>query len=130
MAFAGILMDYHLIFMLICFGLFFLSIILIWMVGTREAIITGIIFICINALFCILSMVGFYSIGYVGYNETIGESVIMGYTEMSMFNTMFLMLLWINSVILFIAIFKYERLILHENLGDEDGMSGYRRKFK
>jgi hypothetical protein len=130
MAFAGILMDYHLIFMLICFGLFFLSIILIWMIGTKEAMITAILFICINALFCIISMVGFYSIGYIGYNQTTGESVIMGYTEMSMFHMIFLVLLWINSAILFVAIFKYERIILHENLGDDSGMSGYRRKFK
>jgi hypothetical protein len=126
MAFGGILMDYHIIFMLVCFALFFLSILFIWLIGTKQAVIVAVFFTCINQLFCILSMVGFYSIGYIGYNETTGETLVMGYTEMSMFNIMFLALLWMNSVIMFIAIFKYMRMVLQEQLGRE---YGYRDKF-
>lgn len=114
-------MDYHLIFMVICFFLFFISIILIWLVGTKQACIVAIFFTAFNQLFCILTMVGFFSIGFVGYNSTTGETSILGYTDMEMYNVIFLSMLWINAVILFIAIYKYMRMILHENLGSEYG---------
>ena len=121
--YAGLLMDYHLIFMIICFFLFFLSIILIWLVGTKQAVVVSIFFTGLNQLFCIITMIGFFSIGYVGYNETTGESTIIGYTEMEMFNVVFLCLLWLNAVILFVAIYKYMRIVLHEQLGSEYGYS-------
>lgn len=127
MAFAGVLMDYHLIFMIICFGLFFFSILLIWMIGSKQACIVAVFFTAINQLFCILTMVGFFSIGYVGYNSTTGESTMLGYTGMEMFNVIFLMLLWLNSVILYIAIFKYMRIVTHEQLGSE---YGYQDEFR
>ena len=120
-SFGGILMDYHLIFILVCFGLFFSSIILIWLMGTKQAVIVAIFFSSINELFCILSMIGFFNIGIIGYNETAKTSEVMLYTDMEMFNVMFLMLLWLNAIILFIAVFKYSRIILHENLGRDYG---------
>lgn len=121
MAFGGVLMDYHLIFMMICFFLFFFSILLIWMVGTKQACIVATLMLSINLLFCIMSMVGFYSIGYVGYDGA--TSAIMGYNEMVMFSVVFLCLLWLDGLMLVISIFKYMRLLLNEELGSDYGYS-------
>jgi hypothetical protein len=68
-----------------------------------------------------MSMVGFYSIGYVGYDGA--TSAIMGYNEMVMFSVVFLCLLWLDGLMLVISIFKYMRLLLNEELGSDYGYS-------
>ena len=116
--FAGILMDYHLIFMILCLFLFFMSIILIWLVNTKQAVIVSIFFLGINQLFCIISTVGFYMIGYVGYDSATGESTVIGYTGMTMFSIMFISLLWLNGLILLIALFKYTKMVADDMLDE------------
>lgn len=117
----GVLMDYHLIFMLVCFFLFFISVMFLWMVNTRQAVIVAIFFLSINQLFSILTMVGFYSIGVVGYDSASGSTIVVGYEGMVMFAWVFMCLLWLNGLMLFIAIFKYMRIVMHEQLGSEYG---------
>jgi len=113
-SFAGMLMDYHIIFMMITILLFIFSIILIWLVNTKQSVIVSIFLLGINQLFCIISTVGFYMIGYVGYNSTTGESLVVGYTGMSMFSVVFISLLWINGLLLFVAIVKYNMMVWQE----------------
>jgi len=113
-SFAGMLMDYHIIFMMITILLFIFGIVLIWLVNTKQSVIVSIFLLGINQLFCVISTVGFYMIGYVGYNSTSGESLVIGYTGMSMFSVVFISLLWLNGLLLFIAIVKYNMMVWQE----------------
>jgi hypothetical protein len=112
----GLLMDYHLIFIVVCIILFLISIVLIWLEGTKQAVIVAVLFLSINQLFCILSMIGFFSIGYVGYNTSTGETIIYSYEGMQMFYMIFFGLLWLNGLMLFIAIYKYMRIVIREQM--------------
>jgi len=76
----------------------------------------AVMFLAINQLFCILSMMGFFSIAYVGYNSTTGESMMMSYQDMQAYYMIFLSLLWLNGLMLFIAIYKYMRIVYHEQM--------------
>lgn len=115
----GILMEYHIIFMVVCLLLFFGAIFLIWLDGTKQACVVATILLSVNMLFCLISIIGFFSIGYTGYNVTTGTTMVYGYEEMQMFNKVFVGLLWINGVMLYISIFKYMRIVIR------DQMKGY-----
>ena len=110
----GILMDYHLIFMLLTFMLFFGSIVLIWLMNTKQACIVAIFFLGFNQMFCIMTMIGFFSITYIAYDSTTGLNVVNNYTSMYMFYMVFFAMLWLNGLMLFISIYKYMRLVFHE----------------
>jgi hypothetical protein len=109
-------MDYHLIFIIVTLFLFIVSIFLIWMIGTKESLIVSTLFLSLNQLFCFISLIGFISIGIVGYNESTGTTAVIGFTDMQMYYMVFFGMLWLNSLMLFICIFKYVRVVISERL--------------
>ena len=116
MAFAGTLMDYHLIFIIICFMLFFFSVVLIWLWDSKQSTIVAIIFLGVNQLFTVLSMMGFFSIGYIGYDSSTGLTTVFSYQDMQMYYMIFFALMWVNAILLIIAVVKYMRIVLKETL--------------
>lgn len=120
----GMLIDYHLIFMILSLGLFFGSIFLIWLMETKQAVQVAIFLTSINQLFLMITVMGFFSIGYIGVNETTGGSEVIAYTDLQFFYLVFFMLMWINSLLLIIAIFKYMRKV-HEMMQEELELTSY-----
>jgi len=112
----GVLMEYHLVFIMLSFVLFFASIIFIWLWGTKQSVITAILFLSINQLFCIICEVGFLAIGIIGYNASAGETTVIQYLDMNMFFMLYLGMLWLNGLTLFIAIYKYMMIVYKEQM--------------
>jgi hypothetical protein len=122
MAYAGILVDYHIIFMILSFGLFFISLFLVWMVNTKQSIIVSIFLLGLNPMFILSSAWGFMSIGIIGYDSTLGQSTVIPYPYMFMFTMMFMALLWLNGLVLFIALIKYNKKAFRDYVEDKKAL--------
>jgi hypothetical protein len=112
----GMLIDYHLIFMLLTLMLFFGSIFLIWLVNTKHSCIVASLLLSANLMFCMITIMGFLGIDYFGFDSTTGLTTVNVYQDMYMFAIVFEAILWLNGGMLFISIYKYTRIVLNEKM--------------
>ena len=83
-----VLMEYHLVLMAMAFVLLLFTVILMFIVKTKEAVFAGIILSAINWLLCLICMYGFFRIGLIGYTPS-GTTPINVYTDLTSIHTVF-----------------------------------------
>ena len=102
------IIEYHLIFMIIIFILFVISILLLFIDTSLEKAVAANIFIMVNFILCAIVSLGFGAIDVYGYNSD-GVLVANIYGDMYYFIYIFWAMGWINIMLLFYCVYIYYR---------------------
>jgi len=102
----GVLIDYHLVFILMSFILLIITAFLLFIEPTVETTTAAYIFIMINMVLCIFCSLSFYGLDLVGY-DTAGEVVHNQYYEMQTFSFLFVGFFYINIMLLVYGAYLY-----------------------
>ena len=100
------LIEYHLIFMIIIFLFFMISILLLFIDVTLERAIAANIFTVVNFILCSIVSLGFGAINVYGYDAD-GLIVNNIYGDMYYFIYVFWAMGYINIMILFYCVYVY-----------------------
>jgi hypothetical protein len=103
-----VIMDYHLFFMAVAWGLFIFTIVLLFINNTKEQTIAAMILCGLNYVICMICSLGFFGIGIPGIDSS-GNAVITAHHDMMAFYTIFFLLYWINIVFLFYCYWMWTR---------------------
>ena len=110
----SILMDYHILFIFLCFIFFILTILTLFGEKNRkQEILVPIAFIGVNMTLCIICMLGFFSIDLIGPSLSGGVQLTES-NDMWMYYIVFEAMLWINSFMMFYAVMRYIELKMKE----------------
>lgn len=111
-----VIMDYHLIFVILALGLYFVQLILIFAKPDKEQLILSIVLGASNIPICYLASLGFMQIGLIGVDLTTGAASVTGYEEMYQFYMIFFSLLMIDIAMMGYAMLKAMKMAFVENL--------------
>ena len=100
--------EYHMIFMVLIFILFILSMLLLFMDVTFERAIASFIFITVNFILCAIVSLGFGALNFYGYDSS-GVLVDNIYSEMYYFIYIFWAMGYINIMLLFYCVYIFYR---------------------
>jgi hypothetical protein len=102
----GILVDYHLIFILISFFLFILSTLILFFKADTETTTAACVFIFFNIILCILCGTAFHNIDILGYT---GEGDITHNVETDLMDLgmVFYALLFVNIMLFVYACYLF-----------------------
>ena len=101
-----VLMEYHLIFIIVAFVIFLITMFLLFIEPKFETTVASFIFIMFNMLICIINSLSFFGIGIYGMDGT-GTIVMEAYHGMGIFSIIFLILFYINFLLLFYCIYLF-----------------------
>ena len=100
--------DYHIIFMIMVFILFLVSILLLFIDTTLEKTVAANILIVFNLILCMIVSLSFGAIDLYGY-DTDGVVVHNVYSDMFPFIYIYWALGYINVMLLFYCVYHYYR---------------------
>jgi len=95
----GVLVDYHIIFIMMAFILLVITAFLLFIEPTVETTAAAYIFIMINMVLCIFCSLSFYGLDLVGYDSA-GEVVHNTYYEMQTFSFLFVGFFYVNIMLM------------------------------
>jgi hypothetical protein len=98
----GIIIDYHLIFILITFFLFIISVLLLFIESSLQRTTAAVVFIFFGIILCILCSIAFHSIDLYGYTST-GTIVHNNIPDQMDLSMIFYALFFINIMLLVYA---------------------------
>ena len=96
---AGILMDYHMLFIVLTFLLLIITVLLLFIEPTVEKTTAAMIFIMIGIILCIFCYYSFYNINLVGVDST-GTVVSNDFTSMDSWSYLFMGIGYINIMLI------------------------------
>jgi len=111
----GMIIDYHLIFMILTFILFIISIFLLFIDTTFEKAIAANIFIVLNFILCMIVSLGFGSIDMISYDSD--GNIVHNMADMYPFVYIFWVLGYINLMLLFYCVYMYYRKPWEQTIG-------------
>lgn len=95
-----VLSDYHLFFMAMAFGIFFISMILLFIDNTKDKTIAALILCAFNYLLCMINSLAFFAIGIIGVDGG-GTAHVNAYYDMQIFYAIFFLLHWLNIILIY-----------------------------
>jgi len=98
--------DYHLIFMIMSFIIFIISLFLLFIETTLEKTVAANILIMFNIILCIIVSLSFGAIDMYGYDST-GAVVHNVYSELYPFIYLYWVLGYVNIMLLFYCAYHY-----------------------
>lgn len=114
----SILMDYHLIFMIVCIFLYLACIFIIFSKPDIHGYYLVVALASSNILFSYMTILGFFSIGLLGIDTGTGAASVTGFDEMAQFYGVFFGFSLINSGMIiysFLNVFRLKSLeLLHK----------------
>lgn len=103
-----LLIDYHLVFIIICFLLLIFSIYLIFLEDKKEAVIAAALICGINWVLCLINYMSFFGVGIIGYSYD-GTTSVTLHSDMYGFYVFFYVLQWFNFLLIMFCWFKWTR---------------------